>query len=65
MSEWVVTDLAEKIAMALVVGTLDEHGRQAMPEINTTRCRAAAEEALTRASTVPLEFERTDDVAAR
>ena len=43
MSEWVVTDLAEKIAMALIVGTLDEHGRQAMPEINTTQCRAAAE----------------------
>ncbi len=58
MSEWVVTDLAEKIAMALIVGTLDEHGRQAMPEIDRTRCRMAAEEALRSASRVALEFER-------
>ena len=64
MAAWVVQDLAEKIAMALIVGTLDEHGRQAMPEIDKARCRVAAVEALTRASRVPLSFEAPSDVAA-
>lgn len=64
MAAWVVQDLAEKIAMALVVGTLDEDGRQVMPEINSTACQRAALEAVLRASTVPLTVE-TDDVAPR